>query len=108
MVPILGQSGKEANWYALDSGLHRWDRRIAGREAVALETTPTGIVCGMRKRPHAICATGRNAIFCTFGGGVRQVNLDVLYCTDYRNRNAPPRLVQIGFAPQVRGAEMEA
>ncbi len=53
-------------------------------------------------------ATGRNAVFCTFGGGVRQVKLDVLYCTDYQNRNAPPRLVRVGFAPEIRGAEVEA
>ena len=53
-------------------------------------------------------ATGRNRVFCTFGGGVRQVKLDVLYCTDYRDRNAPPRLMQIGFAPEIRGVEAEA
>ena len=52
-------------------------------------------------------ATGRNAVFSTFGGGVRQVKLDVLYCTDYRNRNAPPRLVQIGFAAGDRNAAVE-
>jgi hypothetical protein len=45
-------------------------------------------------------ATGRKAVFCTFGGGVRAVELDVLYCTDFRDRNAPPRLVTIGFAPE--------
>ena len=67
-----------------------------------------------KKRPRGLCAdctfvhmqygvTGRNAVFCTFGGGVRLVKLDVLYCTDYRDRNAPPRLVQIGFAPEIRG-----
>ena len=43
-------------------------------------------------------ASGRNAVFCTFGGGVRAVKIDVLYCTDYRDRNAAPRLVTIGFA----------
>jgi hypothetical protein len=42
-------------------------------------------------------ATGRNAVFCTFGGRVRAVKLDVLYCTDYRDRNATPRLVRVGF-----------
>jgi hypothetical protein len=63
-----------------------------------------------RKRPRGLCAgctfvhmqygaTGRNAVFCRFGGGVRVVKLDVLYCTDYRDRNEPPRLVKIGFAP---------
>lgn len=53
-------------------------------------------------------ATGRNAVFCTFGGGVREVKLDVLYCTDYHNRHSPPRLVQVGFAPEVRSVEAEA
>ena len=53
-------------------------------------------------------ATGRNAVFCTFGGGVREVKLDVLYCTDYMNRNAPPRLVRVGFAPETRCEEVEA
>lgn len=53
-------------------------------------------------------ATGRNAVFCTFGGGVRQVKLDVLYCTDYRNRNMPVRVVRVGFAPEIRGSEAEA
>ena len=48
-------------------------------------------------------STGRNAVFCIFGGGVREVKLDVLYCTDYRDR-AVPRLVRIGFAPEIRGA----
>lgn len=70
------------------------------------------------KRPHkkllrALCtdcafvhmqygATGRSAVFCTFGGGVREVKLDVLYCTDYRDLNAAPRLVQVGFAPEAQ------
>jgi hypothetical protein len=47
-------------------------------------------------------ATGRNTVFCTFGGGVRAVKLDVLYCTDYRDRNARPRLVQVGFSQETR------
>ena len=53
-------------------------------------------------------ATGKNAVFCTFGGGVREVKLDVLYCTDYRNRNASLRLVQVGFAPAMRNVKVEA
>jgi hypothetical protein len=71
------------------------------------------------QRPRGLCAgcafvhmqygaTGRNAVFCTFGGGVRLVKLDVLYCTDYRDRNAPPRLVRVGFAPEIQGIEAEA
>jgi hypothetical protein len=72
-----------------------------------------------KPRPRGLCAgcafvhmqygaTGRNAVFCRFGGGVRPVKLDVLYCTDYRSRDAPPRLVRIGFAPPIRGIETEA
>lgn len=49
--------------------------------------------------------SARNAVFCTFGGGLREVKLKVLYCTDYRNRNQAPRLVQIGFSPDFRTAE---
>jgi len=53
-------------------------------------------------------ATGRKAVFCTFGGGVRPVKIDVLYCTDYRDRNATVRLVQVGFAPEIRDVVVEA
>jgi len=42
---------------------------------------------------------GRRAIACTFAGGVRPVQIDVIYCTDFRDRKAAPRIVQIGFAP---------
>jgi hypothetical protein len=41
-----------------------------------------------------------------FAGAVRPVLLDVLYCTDYHNRNAAPRLVSIGFAHEVVDAEV--
>ena len=50
-------------------------------------------------------ASGRRAIACTFAGAVRPVQIDVMYCTDYRNRNPAPRLVQIGFALPVPAAE---
>jgi hypothetical protein len=71
------------------------------------------------KGPHGLCAgctfvhmqygaTGRNAVFCTYGRGVRLVKLDVLYCTDYRNRYQPARTVRIGFVPEVQGVETEA
>jgi hypothetical protein len=50
-------------------------------------------------------ANGRRAISCTYGGGVRGIKLDVLYCTDYRDRNAPPRVVRVGFVPAIEPAE---
>lgn len=53
-------------------------------------------------------ANGRRAIACTFAGAVRPVQIDVTYCTDYRDRNAAPRLVQIGFAYPIRSPEAVA
>jgi len=41
--------------------------------------------------------TGRNAIFCTYSGGLRPVRIDVLYCTDYRKRGEVPVRKPIGF-----------
>jgi len=41
-------------------------------------------------------ACGRRAVSCTFGGGVRPIALDVLYCTDYQSRVVPARPA-IGF-----------
>jgi hypothetical protein len=55
---------------------------------------------------HVQYATnGRTAIACTFAGGVRPVGIDVMYCTDYHDRNAPPRVFSVGFAAQIRQAE---
>jgi hypothetical protein len=34
--------------------------------------------------------------------------LDVLYCTDYRDRNAPPRRARVGFVFEIRKVEAEA
>jgi hypothetical protein len=48
---------------------------------------------------------GKRAISCTFGGGVRPIGMDVLYCTDYGARNVPRRVVTIGFA-QAMDAEL--
>jgi hypothetical protein len=66
---------------------------------------PRGMCVGCRFVHMQYGATGRNAVFCTFGGGVRPVQIDVLYCTDYCSRSVGVRLVRIGFAPAVRGAE---
>lgn len=43
----------------------------------------------------------QRAISCTYGGGVRAVNFDVLYCTDYQGRNPVSRLCAIGFAREI-------
>jgi hypothetical protein len=48
-------------------------------------------------------ACGRRAISCTFGGVVRPMTIDVLYCTDYRPKFQPPRPA-MGFVPEIRAA----
>ena len=52
-------------------------------------------------------ANGRNAVFCTFGGVVRPVQIDVMYCTDFRDRNATVRIVRLGFVPSTAEAATE-
>jgi len=51
------------------------------------------------------CANAQRALSCTYGGRVRPIKLDVLYCTDYLARNvpAPPRVV--GFVREIVPAE---
>jgi hypothetical protein len=77
----------------------------------------------LRKRrepkPAPVCATcsfahmqyavsGKRAISCTFGGGVRPITIDVMYCTDYRDRSAPQRVAVVGFVPELREVEVAA
>jgi hypothetical protein len=68
---------------------------------------PRGLCAGCAFAHIQYGANAKVATFCTFGGGVRPVALDVLYCTDYRDRNAHPRIVTIGFVPPVVEAETE-
>ena len=49
-------------------------------------------------------ACGRRVISCTFGGGVRPLKIDVLYCNDYRSRYVPARAA-IGFVRSIAPAE---
>ena len=70
------------------------------------------------KRSRPLCAncsfvhmqygvSGRNAIFCSFGGGLRPVQIDVLYCTDYTKRGQVTARNPMGFVP-VQGIEPAA
>lgn len=45
-------------------------------------------------------AKAERTISCTYGGGIRPMKLDVLYCTDYVSRNVSARARAIGFARQ--------
>jgi hypothetical protein len=70
---------------------------------------------GRQAQPKSLCnecafahiqfgACGRRSISCTYGGGVRPMKLDVLYCTDYRPRAVPLRPA-IGFIQEIASAE---
>lgn len=53
-------------------------------------------------------ANGRHAISCTFGGTIRPIGLDVLYCTDYLDRTGRIPTVRIGFVQHSQSSEAEA
>ena len=74
------------------------------RKARAARPRPLCTDCVHAHVQYAV--NGRRAIACTFAGGVRPVELDVMYCTDYRDRNTAPRLVQIGFARPVGNPDL--
>jgi hypothetical protein len=70
-------------------------------------------------KPESLCAfcsfahvqygaNGSRAISCTFGGGVRAMKLDVLYCTDYSSRNTPARVVRLGFVNSIEPVDSSA
>lgn len=69
----------------------------ATRNREANKPRPLCTDCSHAHVQYAV--NGRRAIACTFAGTLRPVQIDVMYCTDFRDRNAAPRLVQIGFAP---------
>jgi hypothetical protein len=50
-------------------------------------------------------ADARRAISCAYGGAVRPMKLDVLYCTDYRARDMPLRAGVIGFVHEIAPVE---
>ncbi len=74
------------------------------RQARSHKPRPLCTDCSHAHVQYAV--NGRRAIACTFAGAVRPVLLDVMYCTDYRDRNAPPRVVSIGFVREVVDADV--
>jgi hypothetical protein len=72
------------------------------RQARAPKPRPLCIDCSHAHVQYAV--NGRRAIGCTYAGAVRPVLIDVLYCTDYRDRHVAPRLVSVGFVREVADA----
>jgi hypothetical protein len=50
-------------------------------------------------------ANARRAISCAYGGAVRPMKLDVLYCTDYQARNVSARSHAVGFVREIVPAD---
>jgi len=84
---------------------------------VAFEAIRECIAIARKAKPAPLCAecffahvqyaaNARLAISCTFGGTVRPMKLDVLYCTDYRARNMPLRASVIGFVREIARVEL--
>jgi hypothetical protein len=83
---------------------------------VAFEAIRDRIARAHKAKPAQLCAecsfahvqyaaNARLAISCTFGGALRPMKLDVLYCTDFRARDLPLRAGVIGFVHEIAPAE---
>jgi hypothetical protein len=83
-------------------------RIVGGAVGKAREPKPEPLCAGCTFAHMQYAVNGKRAISCTFGGMVRPMTLDVMYCTDYRNRYEPVRLVAVGFAGAMKDAESMA
>jgi len=86
-------------FYLIVMALVRTIRRVRGGQPASLCTE-----CRYAHIQYA--ANGRRATSCTFGGGVRAVNLDVLYCTDFCNRTAEVTVRLLGFIREDERADV--
>lgn len=70
----------------------------------AREAKPEPLCAGCLHAHVQYASDARPTISCTYGGGVRPMKLDVLYCTDYHDRNLPTRTRVIGFVREIAPA----
>ena len=77
--------------------------RVSHKKSSAAKPEPLCVGCLHAHVQYA--ANARRSISCTYGGAVRLVKLDVLYCTDYETRNAPARTRVVGFVREIVPAE---
>jgi hypothetical protein len=77
--------------------------RALVRKAREVKPQPLCVDCLHAHVQYA--ANGRRAISCGYGGAVRAMKLDVLYCTGYCPRNAPTHVGVIGFVREIAPAE---
>jgi hypothetical protein len=85
-------------WQIIRAGVGACIRKMRAPKPVPL--------CADCLHAHMQYATNaRHVISCTYGGAVRPMKLDVLYCTDYRNRDLPLRASAIGFVREIAPVE---
>jgi hypothetical protein len=77
--------------------------RVFRKQNRATKPEPLCVSCLHAHVQYA--ANARRAISCAYGGAVRPMKLDVLYCTDYERRNAPARRRIVGFVREIVPAE---
>ncbi len=75
----------------------------AARQRREPKTEPVCATCSFAHMQYAV--NGKRAISCTFGGGVRPITIDVMYCTDYRDRYAPRQVAMVGFVREMDEVE---
>ena len=71
----------------------------------AREVKPEPLCTGCLHAHVQYGANARRAISCAYGGALRPMKLDVLYCTDYQTRNLPVHPRVIGFVRESFPAE---
>jgi hypothetical protein len=72
---------------------------------IARTTKPRPLCTDCTHAHVQYAVNGRRAIACTFAGAVRPVVIDVMYCTDYRDRDGAPRPLPMGFIREIAEAE---
>ncbi len=77
--------------------------RVLARKA--REDKPNSLCTDCLNAHVQYAANGRRAIFCGYGGTMRAMKLDVLYCTDYGARHRAVRVRAAGFVREIAPAE---
>ena len=67
----------------------------------AREAKPYSHCIDCRNAHVQYAANGRRETSCGYGGTMRPVKLDVLYCTDYSARNRPVPARAVGFVREI-------
>jgi hypothetical protein len=77
--------------------------RAFRRVTVATKPETLCVRCQFAHVQYAVNA--KRAISCGFGGALRAISLDVLYCTDFKDRNVPEPVRIVGFVHEIMGVE---